>query len=273
MQSVRYGSTDVERKGEFGVDPRAKAPADPLQVEDTCFSACPKRLWLEIHRPELQKDSEDTMASFAVGNRVGEVARHVFDPRGMGQLIDVSIEGVDAALARTRELLSSSRPIFEAGFTAAGAMELADILLPVSKKKGKRTWRMIEVKSATRVKDYHREDAAVQAYVARAAGVSLDAIALAYVNKAWVYPGGDDYQGLLREEDVTAEAFPARVRSQGMDRRSCAGAICKAIKSPAIATGKHCTDPFACSFSDYCGSQDRRLSTPCVGFLTSARKC
>src|SRR5277367_5456858 len=79
------------------------------------FRQCPKRLWLEIHRPELQKLSENSMASFAVGNKVGEVARRLFDPQGVGQLIDVKTEGFDAAFARTQDLLSTSQPIFEAG--------------------------------------------------------------------------------------------------------------------------------------------------------------
>ena len=48
----------------------------------------------------------------------------------------------------------------------------ADVMLP-SRKGGKRVWQMIEVKSSTGVKDYHRDDAAIQAYIARSSGVSL----------------------------------------------------------------------------------------------------
>ena len=38
---------------------------------------CPKRLWLEIHRPDLTEVSPATEQSFAVGHRVGEVARQL----------------------------------------------------------------------------------------------------------------------------------------------------------------------------------------------------
>lgn len=31
------------------------------------FRQCPRRLWLEVHRPELRSDSTATQASFAVG--------------------------------------------------------------------------------------------------------------------------------------------------------------------------------------------------------------
>jgi hypothetical protein len=69
-------------------------------------------------------------------------------------------------------LLKSDAPIFEASFAAKGGLVLADVMLPEGDNR-RRTWRMVEVKSATSVKDYHREDAAVQAYVAKAAGVPL----------------------------------------------------------------------------------------------------
>ena len=39
------------------------------------FRQCPKRLWLEIHRPDLREDSAATQASFQVGNKVGDLAR------------------------------------------------------------------------------------------------------------------------------------------------------------------------------------------------------
>jgi hypothetical protein len=42
---------------------------------------------------------------------------------------------------------------------------------------------MVEVKSSTSVKDYYRDDAAIQAYVAKAAGLTLAAIAIAHIDK------------------------------------------------------------------------------------------
>jgi hypothetical protein len=140
---------------------------------------CSKRLWLEVNRPELRDDSASTQASFQVGHQVGDIARQIYDPNGLGSLIDVQSEGFEAAFARTDSLIkNSTHPIFEAGFCAAGALAFADVMLPVSardasqKQPGKpQAWRMVEVKSSTSVKDYHRDDVAVQAFVARAAGV------------------------------------------------------------------------------------------------------
>ncbi len=53
------------------------------------FRQCPKRLWLEIHKPELRDDAA-SQAAFAIGNEVGEIARQVFDPQGSGDFIDNS---------------------------------------------------------------------------------------------------------------------------------------------------------------------------------------
>src|SRR4051794_36866475 len=91
---------------------------------------CPKRLWLEIHRPELQEYSDGAEAAFAAGRAVGEIARKLYDAKGRGTTIDIEKEGGTApAIARTRELIAFRRPIFEAGFEAKGAKAFADVLI------------------------------------------------------------------------------------------------------------------------------------------------
>ena len=214
------------------------------------FRQCPKRLWLEVHRPELKETSPETEARFQVGYQVGDIARRIYDPKGQGALIDFKTEGFDGAYARTAELVANSRqPIFEAGFQVKGAMAFADVLLPV-RKSGQALWRMVEVKSSTSVKDYHREDIAVQTFVARTAGVSLKSVALAHIDNTWVYPGGEDYQGLLKEEDLTKETVARTKEVRGWIAE--AQNIAALPKEPKVAIGEHCHDPFDCPFSNYC---------------------
>ena len=223
------------------------------------FRQCPKRLWLEIHHPEWRTDSAATQASFDVGHQVGDIARQLYDPTGKGALIDPQTEGFDAAFARSQRLLQSAQPIFEASFRAEGALAFADVMLPV-KKGGKRAWRMVEVKSSTSVKDYHRDDVAVQAFIARSAGVPLTAIALAHIDSTWVYPGNGDYQGLLVEHDLTEEAFG---RDEAVrDWISAAQGIVVKRKAPAITTGKQCNDPYECGFLTHCQSQEPQAAQP-----------
>ena len=213
------------------------------------FRQCPKRLWLEVHRPELRVDSAQSQARFKAGNQVGDIARQQYDPKRKGVLLDAQVDGFDQVFARTQQLLGSSQPVFEAGFRTKEALAFADVLLPV-RRGGKQVWKMIEVKSSTTVKDYHRDDAAIQLSVAWASGASVASVAIACVDSTWVYPGGGDYAGLLVETDVTAEA----TSRQDEVRQWIAEAhgIVAAKAEPAIKIGKHCSAPFECSFSSYC---------------------
>jgi hypothetical protein len=130
------------------------------------YRQCPKRLWLEVHRPELREDSASTQAIFASGHKVGELAQQIFDPSGNGFLIDMQALGIAGAFHKTIELVNATPalPIFEAGFSAdiagnGGALAFADILLPMPSTAGstndKTAWQMIEVKSSTSMKDYY----------------------------------------------------------------------------------------------------------------------
>jgi hypothetical protein len=166
------------------------------------FRQCPKRLWLEVNRSNVRENTSATEASFQIGREVGEIARQLYDPDGSGAVVDAQLDGFGPALARSTALLDSSTPIFEAGFAAQGALVFADIMTPIGEEP-KRSWRIVEVKSSTSVKDYHRDDIAIQAFVAEAAGVPLKSIALAHINSDWLYPGNEQYQGLLIENDRT----------------------------------------------------------------------
>jgi hypothetical protein len=220
---------------------------------------CPKRLWLEVHRPDLREDSAATEARFQVGFQVGDIAQRIYDPEGRGALIDVAIEDFDSAFQRSAELINTRHPIFEAGFSAGGALAFADVMLP-AQVNGKPVWRMVEVKSSTSVKDYHRDDVAVQAFVAQSAGVPLESISLAHIDNSWVYPGDNDYRGLLKENDLTAEAFARTEEVQGWI--SQAQSIVGEASEPVMATGDQCDTPFACGFYDYCSRDEPKPEYP-----------
>lgn len=217
------------------------------------FRQCPKRLWLEVNRPELRQESAETQARFAIGYRVGDVARRLYDPEGRGALIDIKREGFEEALRRSTALLGALNPIFEAGFSADGAMAFSDVMLPVRHERGD-GWRMVEVKSSTSVKDYHVQDVAIQCFIARRAGVPLLNVALAHIDSSWTYPGEDDYRGLLLEEDLTKEAF--ELNDQVRELIGGAQAALSQNKEPKIQTGRHCSDPFECGFIEYCRSKE-----------------
>lgn len=110
------------------------------------FRQCPKRLWLEIHHPELRDDSA-AEAVFRIGHEVGEVAQRLYDEEGTGTVIDIADLGYEEAFRRSAKLLKSGEgPLFEAGFRIDGALAFADVMLPV-RSCGDLSWRMLEVKS------------------------------------------------------------------------------------------------------------------------------
>jgi hypothetical protein len=213
------------------------------------YRQCPKRLWLEIHKPELRDDSASEVV-FAIGNQVGEVARQVFDPHGNGAFIDINVLGHAEAISQSTALLAEgSGPLFEAGLTASGALAYADIMLP-DRSDGTLRWRMIEVKSSASVKDYHRDDVAVQSFIAAEAGVPLASISVAHINNAFTYYGGGRYEGLFEVVDLTEETVDRH--EEVRQWLTLAHEIANQPEEPAIETGDHCHKPFTCGFCDYC---------------------
>ncbi len=205
---------------------------------------CQKRLWLEVHKPELQVVPAETRAAFAAGQAVGEVARKIY---AAPKAVLIPYEGgLQHAMGKTTRLLGEHPkvPIFEATFAYGGVLVRIDVLLPDGD-----SWRIIEVKSSTSVKDDHFFDTALQAWVFRGLGHRANRIHLAHVDNAFVYRGDQNYQGLLHEVDVSAEVIelgaevPPLLR---IARATLAGS------EPAIAVGKQCNTPYECPFLSYC---------------------
>lgn len=99
-------------------------------------------MWLEIHHPELREDSAATQASFSVGFQVGDIARKVYDPDACGAMIDIEAEGFGAAFERSKALMQTPQPVFEAGFSANGALAFADVMRP-QEVNGRLMWHMV----------------------------------------------------------------------------------------------------------------------------------
>lgn len=213
------------------------------------FRQCPKRLWLEIHRPDLLEWSAQAQANFQVGHEVGKIAQILYDPKGKGVVFDPAEEGYDEVVTRTASLIESSQPIFEAGFSAGGARAYVDVMLPL-RRNGQKVWHMVEVKSSSKVKETYADDIAIQSYITRASGVPLHSVALAHIDSQWVYPGGGDYQGLFKEVDLTEQAFGREQEVQAWI--ASAQVIARKRKEPELEVGCHCSEPYPCGFLDYC---------------------
>jgi hypothetical protein len=203
---------------------------------------CVKRLYLEVHQPELVEESPSTDQVRWWGFEVLKVARTL---NQSGILVGHD-HNLTQALTQTSELLrrKSFSPLFEATFEHDGVLIRSDILFPDPGQT-----RLVEVKAATSVEDYHLEDCAVQAWVIENKGIPLTKIELARVDTSFVYKGDQNYQGLLFHEDVTDLVRPIQSEVSNWVkefRRILEGSM------PDIDVGSHCGNPFTCPFLDYC---------------------
>jgi hypothetical protein len=204
---------------------------------------CRKRLWLEIHAPEQAHYSTATERAFRIGHEVGELAQRLFPG---GTLIGHDTE-LSAALAQTAELVARPGPftLYEATFRHEGVLIRADILV----RDAAGRVRLVEVKSSTSVKPVNHIDCAVQAWVLAGAGPAPERVELGHINNQFVFPGDDDYDGLLVFADLSDKVLPllAEVpRWLAEYRDMLAGG------TPDIRVGPQCRNPYECPFLSYC---------------------
>lgn len=139
------------------------------------WKQCPKRLWLQIHRRDLQEVSDEAEYGFQIGYEVGEVARGLY-PNGI--LIEDE-DNLSAALKSTKVAMADypDRPIFEATFQHDGVLARVYLLLPTGA-----AYRMVEAKASASVKPYHIDDCAVQAWMIKQNDIALTSVELAHID-------------------------------------------------------------------------------------------
>jgi hypothetical protein len=233
------------------------------------YRQCPKRLWLQVHKPEFKVESALSQTKFSTGNQVGDIAIELYSQNTVGEVIDPFKLGWVEAIARTKTLLDGKQPIFEATFTIDGALAMADVLMVDGRSRTKK-WRMVEVKSTTKVKDQHIEDAAFQYYVASNSGLKLSNISLAFIDSAWTYKKQGNYQGLLTETDLTTEAIA--LQQDVSVWLAGAHKTANKRKEPNVEMGAHCGKPYECEFKDYCGQALQQAEFPVSWFPRPSKK-
>jgi predicted RecB family nuclease len=227
--------------------PRSTAPTEqaPTLTKSAFVTGyqCQKLLWWKNHEPDAAELKPDKVLldRFDQGRHVTSLARDRFPgatliPPGTQQN---RIEG-------TRFALDFDTPvILEAAFAADGVFIAADIL----RKQGD-GYKLTEVKSATRAKDEHIPDLAVQVHVARKNGVNVTQAEIMHLNGEFRHP---DVGDLFSVTDKTAEveAFLPQVPRLIQDfQRALSGSL------PEMDIGLHCDEPWACPFQDRCWPDD-----------------
>src|SRR5262245_52900561 len=150
---------------------------------------------------------------FDMGTEVGELARNRF-PGGV--LVTAGYRQSEAALEQTAALVQDLAVpvIFEGAFLHGGVLIRADVLERVLTTEGQPCgWRLIEVKSSTRVKDVHLEDLAVQSEVILGAGLTLASVCLMHINTGYLYRNGAiDLTELFTIQDLSEAVAERRAQ-------------------------------------------------------------
>lgn len=220
---------------------------------------CLKRLYLNKHHRRLKIDKDPLDATtrqlFESGRQVGVVARSLF-PGGIDCSPPTPYDYRPSVMKTWADMRNpSTRVIYEAAFMASDVLAALDILVKCEGEAGVDMWDAYEVKSATKVNDALKLDAALQYWVLTNSGVKLRSMNLVTINSSYVWTDGDqpDVNQLFTISNVTEKCISdmgfiekyIEVEKRTID----------APDVPDVKISSHCSKPYKCDFMGHCWKQ------------------
>ncbi len=212
---------------------------------------CPKILWMDANMRDKRDMSLIDEARLKEGNRVGDLAMGYF-----GDFIEVKMNfkfdemaaktaGLMAEAARANEA-ENAFSVCEATFKHGAMVCMADIV----RMRDEKTLDLIEVKSSTKVKEYHVFDLAYQTAVIQACGYKVATASIMHIDPAYALDGDLDLQGLFMIEDMTKEAKALALNVE----KTVAGfmAYRSSEAEPEMQIGPQCDCPHVCAYQTWC---------------------
>jgi hypothetical protein len=201
---------------------------------------CPRLLWIATNEPQLiPKPDASTQHIFDQGHLVGELAKKLF-PDG----IDVPQDDFTGNINLTKKLLGQRKTLFEAGIMYGRIYSRLDIIKPANVDE----WDIIEVKSATSVKDVNIDDVSFQKLVCEDSGLKIRRCHLAFINNQYVKSGEIKPEELFTIQDISEEVDAA---SEGIrDRITRMLDVIDSPMCPEVAIGPYCIGPYDCALTD-----------------------
>lgn len=208
---------------------------------------CRLRLWYDTYARDLATEPDDTLnAVFATGHEVGEMACRRYPD---GHLVAHDYRHTSEALAETRQLIETgaASALFEPAFVHQGVLVRTDVLerLPGG------GWRLVEVKSTTRLKKVFVLDAAVQLWVLRGAGLDVREAGVLTLNRNYIYEGGEHNLDMLFTLHLVTKESNALLGTIG-DNVTAMQAMLTETDAPDIEPGDHCFVPYDCPYHAHC---------------------
>jgi len=184
-----------------------------------------------------------------MGHEVGRLATQLY-PGGI--MIEEDHLHHEEAVQSTLSAIKNPNmaAIYEAAFISDGVRIRVDILERF--KDGE--WNLIEVKSATSVKDLYLPDVAVQYHVLSGSGLNINSAGILHLNNQYVYDGSQlDLKGLFSFSDLTEEVFDL----QNIIPSQLAGLkeMLAQTAPPEIYPSKGCINPYKCEFWEHCTAE------------------
>ena len=208
---------------------------------------CHLRLWYDSHIPDLAPaPSEALQAIVDTGHEVGEAACKRFPG---GHSVSHDHLHIPQAVEETRQIMEAGTvpAVFEAAFEHKRVLVRADVI----ERLPKGGWRLIEVKSTTRLKEVFILDLAVQLWVLRGAGLDVRDAAVLTLDNSYVYDGVRlDLDALFKLHPLLDEAVK-RLDTVDAQVREMQNMLAEHA-APDIGPGEHCFTPYECPYHAHC---------------------
>lgn len=208
---------------------------------------CHLRLWHQCYNRELASEiTPSQQAIFEAGHEVGRLATRLY-PGG----ILIEEDHLHHAKAVETTLTAMNNPdvpaILEAAFTHNDVRIRVDVL----ERLENGAWNLVEVKSATSVKQVYQSDVAVQFGVLSGAGFNVSRAGILHLNNQYVYDGKKlKLDNLFAFSDLTEQVLDLQQEIPSMLAEQKEMLV--APDPPEILPSRHCTNPYVCEFWDHC---------------------
>ena len=211
------------------------------------YIQCKKYLWLNKFKKEiLPEELDDNLKRlFESGYKIEDIAYKLY-PNAVNA--EAEEKNIKEMILKTKHLMKEKAPIiFQATISGKNLFARADIIR-YNKEMG--AWDIIEVKSATEIKDIYIDDLSFQKICFEKAGVKVGKIFLMHVNNQYIKDGEIDPQEFFIINEIT-EAVNENLEETNIQIKN-ALEILKIKEEPDVQILRQCKKPYTCPFIFYC---------------------
>ena len=205
---------------------------------------CTKLFHVQLYdKKRIPEPDDSALHRFKTGDEIEAIAKTLFENG-----IDLRLEDFEENLRASLEAIEKEPrvPLFEPAFLFDQLYSRADVLVPVDEDE----WDIVEMKSATKVKEINIHDVSFQKHVYEKCGLKIRKCFLMHINRDYVKNGEIEPERLFTKTDITDEVTKAE---KGIEER-----IEKFLKiannetEPAYTIGNHCSSPYNCPLRKEC---------------------